>query len=311
MIQGGSAGSGKSGAGAVTSGSGSLRVLLVEDDAYEVVRIKNMVRHECSAIQIEFKSIDRLWKGLSLLEAGGYDAIFLSLDVPDVNGLEGLRRLQIAFPYLPVVALANPAQADVGSVAIAHGAEDYLVKGKLDGDKVVRAVRNAVERFRLRTQLRDLSLVDLLTGLYTRKTFLLFLDHHARLSGRRKSGVLVLYADIDKFGQINQKHGVKAGDQVLKDVAGALVKSLRTSDVVARVGPDEFAALLVGAGKADGPRIVTRIQKHLGEIPRNYIGGADVALNMILVWHVSQQDRSADDVLRCAAKALAARRAGS
>jgi diguanylate cyclase (GGDEF)-like protein len=115
-----------------------------------------------------------------------------------------------------------------------------------------------------RQQLARLADQDPLTGLANRRSFLTHLQR--RLAGNQRGGppFVLLYLDLDGFKPINDQHGHRAGDAVLQAVANALRESLRGVDVPARVGGDEFAALLEGprptALSGLGGRILRRIE---------------------------------------------------
>ncbi|NTW28756.1 MAG: sensor domain-containing diguanylate cyclase [Coriobacteriia bacterium] len=102
---------------------------------------------------------------------------------------------------------------------------------------------------------RAMSLKDELTGLNNRRGFLVLARQQAALAARFKVWLSVLFLDIDNMKVINDVHGHSAGDQALRDVADVLFSSLRTADIVGRMGGDEFAVLLVGG---EDPRLPMR-----------------------------------------------------
>jgi diguanylate cyclase (GGDEF)-like protein len=106
---------------------------------------------------------------------------------------------------------------------------------------------------------------DPLTGLPGRRAFH---DLYRRLTAgakRRGSSVLLLALDVIHLKEINDTFGYSVGDDVLRTVADALVESSRTTDLVARYGGDEFAALLLEAGENDAGVVVNRIHQKLRE----------------------------------------------
>jgi diguanylate cyclase (GGDEF)-like protein len=110
---------------------------------------------------------------------------------------------------------------------------------------------------------------DPLTGLPGRRAFH---DLYRRLTAgakRRGSSVLLLALDVIDLKAINDKYGYSVGDDVLRTVADALVESSRTTDLVARYGSDEFAALLLEAGENDAEVVVRRIHQKLHDSSRD------------------------------------------
>jgi diguanylate cyclase (GGDEF)-like protein/PAS domain S-box-containing protein len=102
-------------------------------------------------------------------------------------------------------------------------------------------VSDITERKHMEEELRELSIHDVLTGLYNHGFFLAEL---ARFQRGREFPVSIVMVDVDHLKQINDKHGHSAGDELLKQVAKVLMSAFRSEDVVARIGGDEFAVLL-------------------------------------------------------------------
>jgi diguanylate cyclase (GGDEF)-like protein/PAS domain S-box-containing protein len=120
---------------------------------------------------------------------------------------------------------------------------------------VVAQVQDISERRELAARLEYLLDHDFLTGLFNRRRFQQEIDHEAERAARYGAKGAVLMIDLDNFKDVNDAFGHKAGDDLLKGVAGALKHRIRQTDVVARVGGDEFAMLLPEAD-ADQAEIV-------------------------------------------------------
>ncbi len=117
-------------------------------------------------------------------------------------------------------------------------------------------------------QMLAASWTDPLTGLLNRNGLRGFLDHHLRLARRRESSLAVLVLDLVGFREVNRTRGHAEGDRVLRDVAGRLVDTLRSSDLVARPGGDEFAAILPDCDEAGAAEAARRILAQLGRRAR-------------------------------------------
>ena len=119
------------------------------------------------------------------------------------------------------------------------------------------------ERKQTEEALRAASLVDELTGLYNRRRFLALGEHQLKIANRVKRRLSLLFIDLDGLKWINDNHGHTEGDQALIDTANVLRETFRESDILARIGGDEFA-VLVTETTGGGPEILTtRLQENL------------------------------------------------
>jgi diguanylate cyclase (GGDEF)-like protein len=205
------------------------------------------------------------------------DLVLLDLTLPDSDGLEGLRRLRTLAPDIPVVVLSGRSDDDIAMQAVQLGAQDYLVKGDVDGTRLTRAIRYAVERKRAEIRLARLALHDPLTGLPNR----LLLDDrlgHALTRRRTNGQVVLLFIDLDGFKAVNDAHGHAVGDEVLVLVADRLREGLRAGDTVARLGGDEFVVLCEDVMDIDATvALADRIAMRLAEPYAVSAGRVDIS----------------------------------
>ena len=133
--------------------------------------------------------------------------------------------------------------------------------GKITAITVVS--KQITERKRMEEELRALSLTDALTGLYNRRGFLALADQQLKIAGRLKRGISLLSADMDNLKVVNDTLGHKGGDAALIEVAGILKESFRESDIIARIGGDEFVVLLIENTSGDSEMLTARLLKNL------------------------------------------------
>lgn len=125
-----------------------LTILLVEDSSGDARPVKALLARAGRAFgRVEHVSL--LASALARLDAGDVDVVLLDLGLADCGGLDLFNTIQARAPSLPVVVLAGRSDHELALRAVQAGAHDYLIKGRLDGDKVMRSIRYAVERARL------------------------------------------------------------------------------------------------------------------------------------------------------------------
>src|SRR5574344_1701840 len=105
-------------------------------------------------------------------------------------------------------------------------------------------------------KLAQAACIDQLTGLCTKQTALLSLDHELCQAARHRSHVGICFVDMDNFKNINDKYGHIAGDKILNKIADGMKSCVRGGDVVARFGGDEFLIILCDLNKHDDYQIV-------------------------------------------------------
>jgi diguanylate cyclase (GGDEF)-like protein len=105
-----------------------------------------------------------------------------------------------------------------------------------------------------------LSITDQLTGLHNRRGFLSLAAQQLKLAERNKSGMLLFFADLDGLKWINDTLGHEEGDQALIEAATVFKETFRTSDIIARLGGDEYAALAVDITEENSEIFTARLQ---------------------------------------------------
>ena len=116
---------------------------------------------------------------------------------------------------------------------------------------------------RMAEEISNISVTDPLTGLYNRRGFTALAERHAKIADRTKNKVILLFADLDKMKSINDNLGHEKGDKALIETASILREVFRASDVIARVGGDEFAVLGIGATMDAWGALESRLQRQI------------------------------------------------
>ena len=132
-----------------------IRILLIEDNRGDARLLEHMLQ-EAHGLHWELEWVDSLERGIALLHAGGIDLVMLDLGLPGSSGLETLLRVRSCSAQLPaLIVLSGLNDEDVAIGAVQAGAEDYLVKGEVNGRLLTRAIRYALERSQSRAALRQ------------------------------------------------------------------------------------------------------------------------------------------------------------
>jgi len=223
-----------------------LRVLLVDDDEEDHLIARDLLDQALDG-RFTLDWVAAYAAGRDQLLQGVYDVCLLDHHLGAGTGLELLREIVAQGCRTPVLLPTGQGDRDTDLAAMRSGAADYLVKGELTAPILERAIRYARERQRLLEQIRTLSLVDELTGLYNRRGFFTMAEPQVKLTRRARRRLLLLFADLDGMKQINDRYGHKAGDEALAATAALLRQTFRGTDVIARFGGDEFVVLAPGA----------------------------------------------------------------
>ncbi|MDP3563937.1 MAG: response regulator, partial [Methanoregula sp.] len=126
-----------------------FKVLLIEDDPDDVFLLRGMIEESQEDLQkFEIETADRLSVGLSRLSQGNIDILLLDLGLPDSMGINTLRTARAHAPEMTIVVLTGHVDSHVGILALQEGAQDYQVKGLVNGPLLVRSMRYSIERKR-------------------------------------------------------------------------------------------------------------------------------------------------------------------
>ena len=152
--------------------------------------------------------------------------------------------------------------------------------------------------------LRALSLTDELTGLYNRRGFFTLTDQLLKLARRQKKGIFMLYADIDNLKKINDTFGHKEGDIALIETADILKKNYRESDIIARIGGDEFVIIPIGTTGDNIDIITSRFEKSIEIYNSKNKREYNLSLSYGLAYYDPENPCSIDELLTQADKIM-------
>jgi DNA-binding response OmpR family regulator len=131
-----------------------IKVMMIEDDPGDARLIKEMLA-DAKIVSFDFRHADRLSNGLECIKDGGIDLVLLDLSLPDSHGLETFKVLNTQTTGIPIIVLSGLDDEETALKAVQAGAQDYLVKGNIDVNLLVRSMRYAIERKQEEERLRE------------------------------------------------------------------------------------------------------------------------------------------------------------
>jgi diguanylate cyclase (GGDEF)-like protein/PAS domain S-box-containing protein len=176
--------------------------------------------------------------------------------------------------------------------------------------ELVLVSRDITERKLQEERLKDLAILDELTGLYNRRGFMALANQHLKQAKRAKRRALVIFADLNGLKRINDTHGHADGDRALIAAADIFNRTFRDSDVVARVGGDEFAILAIEADSNHLDNIRSRLQHALDVANRGNLHPFELSVSIGVVSFDPDQHNTVEELMDLADREMYAHKRG-
>ena len=178
------------------------------------------------------------------------------------------------------------------------------MKGEVAPGMVIKSIRYVIERHRLLSALRSLSLIDDLTGLYNRRGFSDLGEQYLKLARRSARGVALVYLDLDRFKTINDTLGHHIGDRALLKLADILKASSRRSDIITRMGGNEFAVLAVEATSDGATLLLNRLRERIEDFNQSHRESYQLTVSIGVARHDGEDRMRLEDLLTQADAAM-------
>ncbi|MEH1810518.1 GGDEF domain-containing response regulator [Nostoc sp.] len=281
--------------------------ILVVDDTPENLRLL------AKMLELQGYTIRKSLNGRMALQAAYRhppDLILLDINMPEMNGYEVCQQLKASktTDQIPIIFISGFDQINDKVHAFELGGQDYITK-PFEELEVLMRVKNQLlikqqhqqlreqnqhledeiqERLKAEAEVRKLSLTDELTGLYNRRGFFWLANHQFKIARRTQIFCCLLFVDLDGLKQINDSLGHEIGDRIIIDTAQLLKKTFRESDIVARIGGDEFVVFVSTCSPDNTDEFCPRLQVNIDRFNKehNYsyqlsisIGATQCALN--------------------------------
>jgi diguanylate cyclase (GGDEF)-like protein len=265
--------------GKSNTNSAALCFLVVEDDPAYADYLEAMINMVCpengGIVKTGYAN-----KAVDILRASFFDVCFLDYYLEDGGtGFDVLRSQKDKQALTAFVFLTRNTKRKTAFEALQMGAMDYLIKAKFDEFELAKCISYALYRKHREVELQTMALKDTLTGLGNRVLFEENLRMSVERAKRSNENLGVLYIDLDGFKDINDTHGHAGGDAILKSVSERIVDQTRESDVVARIGGDEFAAVLVRVDKPESVHTIAQSVENAISSTPYIIDGEEVSMS--------------------------------
>jgi two-component system, cell cycle response regulator len=246
------------------------RILIVDDRAASSERLAAMLAGEHSAdIEADPNA------GLFHAAEGNYDLLIVSLALENFDGLRLCSQVRSLDRTRNVPILAISDAEDSGRLirGLEIGVNDYLSR-PIDKNELLARVRTQIRKKRYAERLRDnvqmsieMAITDALTGLYNRRYMESHVGSLVEQAASRGKPLTVLVLDIDYFKSINDTYGHDAGDDVLRDFAIRIRKSIRGIDLACRYGGEEFVVVMPETDLAVATLVAERLRRRIAGEP--------------------------------------------
>jgi two-component system cell cycle response regulator len=290
-----------------TEDRGPARILLWEENGFTGARIADLLAPVASDV-VRPTSAEELIHGCG----PSIELVILSLaGKVDALRLVSQLRAQEQSRLVPILLIADPSELPRLAKGLDLGATDYLVR-PLDRNELIARARTSIRRKRVQDRLQEnyqkslsLALTDSLTGLYNRRYFAAHLESLLLRVADGAKGPALLMFDLDFFKRVNDNHGHAAGDAVLREVAARVLHNVRTFDLAARLGGEEFVVVLPETPLAVAVVVAERLRTVIAEKPIAIGDGVEINVSISVGVAVTRDaTETAPSLMRRADEAL-------
>jgi two-component system, cell cycle response regulator len=246
------------------------RVLIVDDRPASYERVAAILAKEHD-VEIEADPNQAVFHATD----GNYDLLIVSLGMENFDALRLCSQVRSLdrTRNLPILAITEPDNDTRMLRGLEIGVNDYLIR-PIDKNELLARARSQVRKRRYTERLRDnvqmsieMAITDALTGLFNRRYMESHLATLIEQASSRGKPLAALVIDIDYFKAINDSHGHDAGDDVLRDFALRIKRSIRGIDLACRYGGEEFVIVMPETDMAVAAMVAERLRRRIAADP--------------------------------------------
>ncbi len=233
----------------------ATKILLVEDDTIMVNMLKMHFNNDAFSLSAATNGLH----ALKLLQSDTPDIIISDIMMPEMDGFVFRKRLlqREEWRLIPFIFLSAKGQPDDIIKGYQFLIDDYVTK-PFDPQILRVKVESILKKYK---EFNHLIRFDSLTNLYNRRALESFFHQELNRVRRYNQNLSVLMLDVDFFKKVNDEHGHKVGDEVLKRLSATFKDELREVDVAARYGGEEFVILMPETDKKIAFKVATRLRQ--------------------------------------------------
>ncbi|MFA6900750.1 MAG: diguanylate cyclase [Desulfurivibrionaceae bacterium] len=247
-----------------------------------------------------------------LQEYPGIKLAIIDYVMPEMNGVELIYKIRESYKKedMAIIGISGVDNNVMAANFLKCGANDFLVKEAIIPEEFYCRVNQCLENNENIHAIREAAIKDFLTGLYNRRYFFEVGQKLFANAERQGSAIACAIIDIDYFKKVNDRYGHEAGDLALKSVAKILGSRTRYSDLIARLGGEEFSILALNMNTDDVLALFDLLRKTVEETPVDIGGGQKIPVTISIGVCLSLQG-SLEKMMGCAdAKLYEAKKGG-
>jgi len=229
-------------------------LLIVDDDE----KLLEMFKTALESKGYQCETATSAGYALELIGKIPFDMMITDIRMPDIEGFVLTEKAKKLRPNMAVIIMTAYIEEFSYDNAIEAGASDFIKKPFTLKELLAR-----IQHVKLQEKIRAMSVTDELTGLYNRRGFITLAEQGLKQADRLKKGIALIYADLDNLKDINDTLGHQEGDAALIETTKILKETFRQSDLIARIGGDEFVVILLGTTDSETKIAASRLQKAL------------------------------------------------
>ena len=257
-------------ANAFTQDVTGANILLLSDDVVESQQLKQVLSRQYNVQTME--SVDILYDYINS-NAETIDLLILPGHIGDIDGLRvatKLRQIE-AFRHVPVIMQVDEEESSLMLKGLELGVNDYLIH-PVDANELLARTKTQIRRKKYQKMLKSnyldsvsMAVTDALTGLYNRHYLNAHMTNMLDQARSQNRPLSVMMMDMDHFKSVNDTYGHDVGDEVLVELAKRIIANVRSTDLAARIGGEEFVVLMPDTSARDALDMAERMRVYVEE----------------------------------------------